>query len=118
MKTTEKTSDTPTTDLMEWSLSNKPITGREAEILNFARNLERSRDTWTSGKILPTPSEPHLVVEEFLAVRKDSESINMETYWFDGGGWQDADENPIQISAWRRIPMDGIDEAVRLGDLA
>lgn len=73
-------------------------------------------DTWTSGKILPVPSEPHLVVEEFLAVRKDSESINMETYWFDGGGWQDGNENQIEISAWRRIPMDGIDESVRQGD--
>lgn len=92
MKTTEKTSDTPTTDLMEWSLSNKPITGREAEILNFARNLERSRDTWTSGKILPVPENDRQIADDFLVIRKDKERVTIETYWFNGHGWADDDD--------------------------
>lgn len=75
-----------------------------------------TNDTWTSGKILPTPSQDLLVVEQFLAVRSDSESVTIEDYWYDGGGWCDGDGKEMTVSAWRRIPMDGIDEAVRLGD--
>lgn len=74
-------------------------------------------DTWTSGKILPTPSDRGDIIEEFLAMRSDSESITIETFWYDMSEWRDADDNILQVSAWRRIPMDGIDEAVRLGDL-
>lgn len=74
-------------------------------------------DTWTSGKILPTPEHDRILCDTFLAIRKDSESVSIETFWFDiPNCWRDDDDNEIEISAWRRIPMDGIDEAVRLGD--
>lgn len=73
-------------------------------------------DTWTSGKILPTPENDRQIADDFLVVRKDKERVTIETFWFDGNGWADDDDKALEISAWRRIPMDGIDEAVRLGD--
>lgn len=74
-------------------------------------------DTWTSGKILPVPENDRMVADEFLAILSGSESISIEIFWFDMNEWRDADDNIITVSAWRRIPMDWIDEAVRLGDL-
>lgn len=92
---------------------------KDAEARRDAVNLNDvviPGDTWTSGKILPVPENDRQVADDFLVVRKDTERISIGTYWFDGHGWADEKDNVIYISAWRRIPMDGIDEAVRLGD--
>lgn len=92
---------------------------KDAEARRDAVNLNDvviPGDTWTSGKILPTPEWGGQVADGFLAVCSDAESVSVETFWFDANEWRDADDNPITVSAWRRIPMDGIDEAVRLGD--
>lgn len=73
-------------------------------------------DTWTSGNILPTPENDRTIADDYLAIRKDAERVTIETFWHDIDEWRDENDSPIEISAWRRIPMDGIDEAVRLGD--
>lgn len=78
-------------------------------------------DTWTSGKILPAQEsdpEKRLVCDDFLTLRDDLTSVTVETFWYTYGRWESTSGDEIKVRAWRRIPMDGIDEAVRQGDLA
>lgn len=73
-------------------------------------------DTWTSGKIVPVPENDRQIADNFLAVCSDRENVTIEWFWFDVNEWRDENDNIITVSAWRRTPMDGIDEAVTEGD--
>lgn len=66
---------------------------------------------WNSAKTDPQPSRHGAMIEEFLVIRQNSSRIETELFWF-GGGWEDGPP----VIAWCRIPMEGIDEAVKDGN--